>query len=419
MQAPKVSIVMPVCNVERYLRLCIESALAQTLEDIEIIIMDDGSTDGSPQIIDYYARQDSRIKAVHKPNEGYGKSCNRGIDMAQGEYVAILESDDYIEPDMYERLYAYAKELDADVVKGPYRDHFADGTRKPYPHNDYLSECMPQGRLYSLADCPCQLATHQSIWTGIYRRAYLNEHAIRFVEAPGAGNVDIGFCIDSLAYSDRLAWLDEMFYNYRVLAEGSSTSNYNMSRQQTRWREVHDRYAKTELWDAIAPYLVSREAVGLFRYFRLIEEYTDEQLTDMQALACDFTEEQIRRAPLVSQGMREELVTLRTDREPVRQAIDASRVASGRKPLVEPAHAPEESMSIARLTMRELDLAGLYRLGVLALLGIIALSQTLAPSMLRSLLQLVLACVAIVAALLLVLFPYKRAKKAQQDMANG
>ena len=116
----KVSVVTPVYNVKRYLRQCLDSLMAQTLDDIEFICIDDGSTDGSEKILDEYAAMDSRFRMIHKLNEGYGKTMNRGIRAAQGEYIGILESDDFADADMFEKLYAAAKENEAEVVRSNY-----------------------------------------------------------------------------------------------------------------------------------------------------------------------------------------------------------------------------------------------------------------------------------------------------------
>ena len=113
----KVSIVIPIYNVEKYLRQCLDSVVNQTLRDIEIICVNDGSKDSSLAIMKEYAERDERVKIIDKPNSGYGNSMNRGFDMACGEYIGIVESDDYADPEMFERLYATAKENELDVVK--------------------------------------------------------------------------------------------------------------------------------------------------------------------------------------------------------------------------------------------------------------------------------------------------------------
>ena len=112
----KVSIIVPVYNVEKYLPICIDSIICQTLREIEIICVDDGSTDNSSVILDQYAIKDERIKVVHKKNGGYGKAVNIGMDLAQGEYVGIVDSDDYILPEMYEILYMNAKKNNLDMI---------------------------------------------------------------------------------------------------------------------------------------------------------------------------------------------------------------------------------------------------------------------------------------------------------------
>ena len=122
---PKVSIVVPIYNVEKYLRQCLDSIVNQTLKDIEIICVDDGSKDSSPEIIEEYVKKDSRVKVITKENSGYGNSMNRGFDMATGEYIGIVESDDYADPDMFEKLYDIAKKNDLDIVKSGFYFYYS------------------------------------------------------------------------------------------------------------------------------------------------------------------------------------------------------------------------------------------------------------------------------------------------------
>ena len=101
----KISVIVPVYNAEKYLRQCLDSIVSQTLRDIEIICVNDGSTDASLSILEEYAAKDSRIVVISKPNAGYGHSMNMGLDKATGEYMGIVDADDYILPTMYETLY--------------------------------------------------------------------------------------------------------------------------------------------------------------------------------------------------------------------------------------------------------------------------------------------------------------------------
>ena len=117
---PILSILIPVFNTRRYLAESLDSACGQTLRDIEIICLDDGSTDGSAEILDECAERDGRLKVVHKPNTGFGDTMNVGLAQAQGKYVAFLESDDFIGRDAYAELVAAAEKSGAEIVKGNY-----------------------------------------------------------------------------------------------------------------------------------------------------------------------------------------------------------------------------------------------------------------------------------------------------------
>ena len=113
---PKVSIVIPVYNMERFLDRCMQSVLRQTLQDIEIILVDDGSSDNSPALCDAYGEQDKRVKVIHKENGGLTSAWKTGSAQAEGEYIGYVDSDDFVETDMYEKMYVRAMETDADIV---------------------------------------------------------------------------------------------------------------------------------------------------------------------------------------------------------------------------------------------------------------------------------------------------------------
>ena len=117
---PKVSVIVPIYGVEKYLAEALDSLMAQTLDDIEFLLIDDGSKDNCASIIDEYAKKDVRFKAFHKQNSGYGATCNFGIEKAQGEYIAIFEPDDYIDKNMYQELYNLAIKDDCDIVKSSF-----------------------------------------------------------------------------------------------------------------------------------------------------------------------------------------------------------------------------------------------------------------------------------------------------------
>ena len=121
-----VSILVPICNVQKYLRECLDSIIEQSLVDIQIICIDDGSTDLSPAILDEYRHKDPRIEVITKPNSGYGNSMNCGLDIARGKYIGIVESDDIASKTMFEDLFRLAEEHRVDVVKSNFYYHLSE-----------------------------------------------------------------------------------------------------------------------------------------------------------------------------------------------------------------------------------------------------------------------------------------------------
>ena len=124
---PAISVITPICNVEKYLAQCLDSLCAQTLQDIEFICIDDGSTDSSSDILRKYEACDSRIKAIYKTNSGYGATMNLGLKHATGDYISIVESDDFVAPDAFEQLLSFVRENDEpDVVKSNFYEFSED-----------------------------------------------------------------------------------------------------------------------------------------------------------------------------------------------------------------------------------------------------------------------------------------------------
>lgn len=221
-KAPKVSVIIPAYNAERYFEQCLLSAVDQTLRDIEIIPVDDGSPDACGAIMDAYAAEDPRVMPVHQPNGGYGKAVNAGLRAATGEYVALIEADDWAEPDMLEALYSVAKEHDRSVVKGTFYKH--ESGRGPYVCGFGR---MPGGtKEYACpADDPHLVLHESSIWSAIYRRDFLLEHGISMLETPGAAYQDVAWKFSVYSLLDTVLFIDKPVYHYRVMAQGSSSAN--------------------------------------------------------------------------------------------------------------------------------------------------------------------------------------------------
>lgn len=222
---PKVSVIIPVYNVEKYLRQCLDSVINQTLQDIEIICVDDGSTDNCPNILDEYAAKDARIKIIHKKNEGYGKAMNVGISHASGEYIGIVEPDDYIELNMYETLYEIAKNKNIEIIKGDYWRFKTNGDNEEkelllmdYNKKYYDTIINPQENIDVFY---FQMHT----WTGIYKNTFIKKYNIKHNETPGASYQDTGFWFLTLCYCTRFYIVNLPFYMYRVDNPNASIKN--------------------------------------------------------------------------------------------------------------------------------------------------------------------------------------------------
>ncbi len=209
---PKVSIVVPIYNVEKYLKDCLESLINQTFKDIEIICVDDGSTDSSGLICDEYAQDDARIKVIHKQNAGYGSAINRGIVEATGKYVAILESDDYAEKTMYEDLYNLAEKYQADLIKCDWFSYWTNTnlTRKNGSIPKYMSN-----KLITIADFVDLLKNKTTIWGGLYKKDFLLNNNIKCLETPGASYQDTSFNFKALCLAKRMVLIEKAYVYYR------------------------------------------------------------------------------------------------------------------------------------------------------------------------------------------------------------
>lgn len=281
MTNPKISVIVPIYKVEKYLMQCIDSILAQTLKDIEVILVDEGDLDECRAIIDMYEfgpKKDERIRTLHEKNGGYGASCNKGFDIARGEYISIIESDDFIEPTMFEEMYAYAKKLDADVVKTPYYEYFEARKEKQeeiYPcfWSKWVKD-VPENELFSIKDYPIFMGIHPSIWSCLYKTSYLKENDIKFLENKGA-YVDHHFKALSLLQTDKISWLNKPFYKYRLSNAKASAAFVNLSVMIKRWNEFHklmDEKFPNKYAD-FATYNIREEYVNTFEKF-FFEGYT-------------------------------------------------------------------------------------------------------------------------------------------------
>ena len=220
---PLVSVVVPIYKVEKYLRQCVDSILAQTLTDIEVILVDDGSPDRCPVMVDEYAALDGRVVAIHQENRGYGHAVNRGVEEARGEYIGIVEPDDWIDRTMYASLYQKAGETDADLVKCAfYWCQTVGGLRlRLDKHALEALQSAPKGA-FTIHDHPQILIYHPSVWAALYRASFLK--TVKMVETRNASYQDVPFIMEVLCRAKRIAVIPRCLVFYRS-DEGQGSSS--------------------------------------------------------------------------------------------------------------------------------------------------------------------------------------------------
>jgi len=212
---PLISVIVPVYNVKEYVAKCLDSICGQTYRNLEIIVVDDGSTDGSGDICDAYAAKDSRIKTLHCENGGQSAARNRGLDIATGEYIAFVDSDDWIEKEMYERLQSAAEQHGADIAMCSYS--------KDYPNRSKVMRDSDKTCLWSGKEAVGKLFARKRmrdyVWDKIYRRHILD--GIRFPE--GKLYEDVATTYKLLMKAKMVFFMEKPYYHY--LQRQGSTVN--------------------------------------------------------------------------------------------------------------------------------------------------------------------------------------------------
>ncbi len=279
----KISVIVPIYNVENYLRECLDSITVQTLKELEIVCVNDGSTDSSPEIIREYAEKDPRIVVISGPNGGYGKGMNKGLDRASGEYIGIVEPDDYVAPEMFEELYETAEKNQLDFVKADFyrfkRD--PDGNEKrEYVFLDRTEKNY--GRIFNPSEEPQSIRFTLNTWCGIYRRSFIEKYHIRHHETPGASFQDNGFFWQTFIHGQRAMLVRKPYYRNRRDNPNSSvmdrTKVYTMNIEydwiqdvlKEDW-EIWKRFAGMYWWKKYHNYM--------FRLERIDESFRKEYLS--------------------------------------------------------------------------------------------------------------------------------------------
>lgn len=238
MDIPKVSVIVPIYNVEKYLEKCVNSILNQTLKEIEVILVDDGSPDECPQLCDRFATTDRRIQVIHKRNEGLGFARNSGLELARGEYVYFVDSDDYLCLNALEILYSAAKKENADLCFGGIISEDDNGKQnrntpiyagKVFKQPE-INRIVLAGMLGSEPEKKIDISLRMSAWQGIYRRKWITDNKLKFPSERQFISEDIIFHLNALPKADTLMYIEECVYCHIVDNPNSLTHKYNPER---------------------------------------------------------------------------------------------------------------------------------------------------------------------------------------------
>lgn len=252
----KVSIILPIYKVEKYLDRCMYSLLNQTLKDIEIIMVDDGSPDNCPSMCDQYAKVDSRVKVIHKQNAGLGFARNSGLEVATGDYVAFVDSDDFVSVTAFENLLKVAVEENADYVMCGYKSMRNDYCVSEHRDIDQkivmeAPDCynVLRGMIGIDPDSEYSYRHNYAVWHGIYKNSVLVENGVRFCSERDLISEDLIFHLSFIPLCQRIVLIPDLLYNY-CLNENSLTTTYRKGRFEAvlkLWKASVDKIASTSL----------------------------------------------------------------------------------------------------------------------------------------------------------------------------
>lgn len=271
----ELSVIIPVYKTEEYLNECICSILVQASQEVEVILVDDGSPDNSPQLCDEFMRADSRIKVIHKQNGGLSSARNAGLSIATGKYVTFIDSDDKIFPDAMADILEWSKSENADLCFLQAVKLYADGTQED------LEEGIVKGclRLQKREDAIRHLASRPkypgSAWAKLYRREFLLDNDLHF-PYDRRYSEDLGFMRDCILQADSMDALNIPYYQYRQSRKGSITNKLTSRNFYDLLRFITESAEKLTV-NQKAKDTISRYAMGFvaYEYVVLLLRYSD------------------------------------------------------------------------------------------------------------------------------------------------
>ena len=267
---PKVSVIIPIYNVEKYLRQCLDSLVNQTLADIEIICINDGSTDGSLSILEEYASKDERIKVISQENQGQGVARNRGIELSSGEYIGFVDPDDWGELNMYEEMYSKAKFYDPDIVECTYNQYYEYSKKSKTRPNAIL---LQEDTIFNWKENPDYIfkSTNLSVWNKLYKSSFVKNNNIKFADTKLAQ--DHIFTIKSRIFANKIIFINKPLYNYRI-CKGSACKKETLETLKVIniVNLVKDFLQEQNLLPELNKYFIDYAALTLGRQFVYVPE---------------------------------------------------------------------------------------------------------------------------------------------------
>ena len=235
----KISVLVPIYNSGDYLTTCLDSLLRQSMKELEFILVNDGSTDQSLEIMKRYKKNDSRFVILDKENTGYGDSLNEAMNIARGEYIGIVEPDDFCDEKMFETLYGLVKGGDYDIARGEYFE-YCDGERKQHKLKIGVgkkSVFVPVRDYAVFYEAP-------AIWSAIYKKEMINKNEIKFLPTAGATYQDTGFNFKTLACAKKVVYTNRPVYYYRMDNPSSSVKDLKKVLAVVREYEEIEKFIK-------------------------------------------------------------------------------------------------------------------------------------------------------------------------------
>lgn len=246
MSNPMISVIIPVYNVENCLAYCLDSILAQTFGDFEVICINDGSTDNSLNILREYEKKDKRVHVISKENGGMSSARNRGLQAAQGKYISFIDSDDFITPDMFDRLYQRAEQAQADITICNLILYFEDTGKYGYYRDEVLYYHL-KNKVFTVEQAP-KIVACIAVWDRLYLHSFLRECGVRFIE--GKIYEDVPFSVETALKAQRMALVPDHLYYYRKARDQSITGQESRRgvKHRSDFIEIH-RYTQQMMRD--------------------------------------------------------------------------------------------------------------------------------------------------------------------------